>query len=188
MGSIPGSGRSPGEGNGDSLQYSCLENPMDRGAWWATVHIIPKSRTRLSDFTFTFTFHSYCNLSQVLALSLTFCKVRTSSSFSIPLWSVVSTVPASQGSRLLFQSDGRSKVPSIVTENRWRSIIVETSLFLHFQGATAVIRAAFMWRSKPCVDRVPGFCKLSPQVLANRRVFQVIILFPVDAEVLMLQD
>ena len=37
-GSIPGSGRSPGKGNGNSLQYSCLENPMDRGAWWATVH------------------------------------------------------------------------------------------------------------------------------------------------------
>ena len=37
-GSIPGSGRFPGEGNGNPLQYSCLENPMDRGAWWATVH------------------------------------------------------------------------------------------------------------------------------------------------------
>ena len=37
-GSIPGSGRSPGEGNGNPLQYSCLENPTDRGAWWATVH------------------------------------------------------------------------------------------------------------------------------------------------------
>ena len=38
QGSIPGSGRSPGEGNGNPLQYSCLENPMDRGAWWAMVH------------------------------------------------------------------------------------------------------------------------------------------------------
>ena len=38
MVSIPGSGRSPGEGNGNPLQYSCLRNPMDRGAWWATVH------------------------------------------------------------------------------------------------------------------------------------------------------
>ena len=38
LGSIPGSGRSPREGNGNPLQYSCLENPMDRGAWWATVH------------------------------------------------------------------------------------------------------------------------------------------------------
>ena len=38
LGSIPGSGRSPGEGNGNPLQYFCLENPMDRGAWWATVH------------------------------------------------------------------------------------------------------------------------------------------------------
>ena len=56
LGSIPGSGRSPGEGNGNPLQYSCLENPMDRGAWWATVHGVAKSRTQLSDFTFTFTF------------------------------------------------------------------------------------------------------------------------------------
>ena len=38
LGSIPGSGRSPGKGNGNPLQYSCLENPMDRGAWWAIVH------------------------------------------------------------------------------------------------------------------------------------------------------
>ena len=66
LGSIPGSGRPPGEGNGNPLQYSCLEEPMDRGAWWATVHGIKrvrhdlvygvtKSQTRLSDFTFTFT-------------------------------------------------------------------------------------------------------------------------------------
>ena len=45
-----------GEGNGNPLQYSCLENPMDRGAWWATVHGVAKSLTWLSDFTFTFTF------------------------------------------------------------------------------------------------------------------------------------
>ena len=43
VGSIPGSGRSPGEGNGNPLQYSCLENPADRGAWWATVHGVAKS-------------------------------------------------------------------------------------------------------------------------------------------------
>ena len=55
LGSIPGSGRSPGEGNGTSLQYSCLENPMDGGAWWATVHGVTKGWTRLRDFTFTFT-------------------------------------------------------------------------------------------------------------------------------------
>ena len=47
--SIPGLGRCPGEGNGSRLQCSCLENPMDRGAWWATVHRLAKSRTQLSD-------------------------------------------------------------------------------------------------------------------------------------------
>ena len=46
--SVPGSGRSLGEGNGNPLQYSCLENPMDGGAWWATVHGVSKSQTRLS--------------------------------------------------------------------------------------------------------------------------------------------
>ena len=52
-GLISGLGRSRGVGNGNPLQYSFLENPMDRGAWWATVHGIAKSQTPLSDFTFT---------------------------------------------------------------------------------------------------------------------------------------
>ena len=53
LGLIPGLGGSPGKGNGYALQYSCLENPMDRGAWQATVHGVAKSQTRLSDFQFT---------------------------------------------------------------------------------------------------------------------------------------
>ena len=59
-GSIPGSERSPGEGNGNPLQYSCLENPMDRGAWWATVHGVTKrhhwsdlAHTHVTDYIFT---------------------------------------------------------------------------------------------------------------------------------------
>ena len=52
VGLIPGLGRCPGEGNGNPLQFSCLENPMDGGASWATVHGVTKSRTQLSDFTF----------------------------------------------------------------------------------------------------------------------------------------
>ena len=48
LGSIPGSGRSSGKGNGNPLQYFCLENPIDRGVWWATVLRIAKSRTRLA--------------------------------------------------------------------------------------------------------------------------------------------
>ena len=62
QGSIPGSGRSPGEGNGNPLQYSCLQNPMDRGAWRATVHGVTKSGTRQSDFIFTFHFLSYAQV------------------------------------------------------------------------------------------------------------------------------
>ena len=56
----------------DPLQYSCLENPMGGGAWWATVHGVAKSRTRLSDFTFTFTFlfHGATLLQEVVVLPL----------------------------------------------------------------------------------------------------------------------
>ena len=53
LGLIPRLGRSPGGGHGSPLQYSCLENPMDRGEWWDTVHKITKSQTQLSDLTHT---------------------------------------------------------------------------------------------------------------------------------------
>ena len=52
LGLTPGLGRSPGEGSGSPLQYSCLENAMDGGAWWAAAHGVAKSWTRLSDFPF----------------------------------------------------------------------------------------------------------------------------------------
>ena len=51
MGLIPGLGRCPGGGHGNPLQYSCLENPMDRGAWWATVYRVTKSQTRLKQLS-----------------------------------------------------------------------------------------------------------------------------------------
>ena len=51
VGLIPGWGRSPGEGNGNPLQYSCLVNPMDRGAWWATVQRLTESQTQLKRFS-----------------------------------------------------------------------------------------------------------------------------------------
>ena len=59
LGLIPGSGRSPEEGNGNPLQYSCLENPMDKEAWRATVHSVAKSWTQLSNFTFFLSFFLY---------------------------------------------------------------------------------------------------------------------------------
>ena len=55
---FPSSSLGLGEGNGTPLQYSCLENPMDGGAWWAAVHGVTKSQTRLSNFTCTFHFHA----------------------------------------------------------------------------------------------------------------------------------
>ena len=63
MGLIPGSERSPGGGNGTPLQYSCLENPMDRGAWWATVHGVIKSQTRLSMSMNVESLLMYCKIS-----------------------------------------------------------------------------------------------------------------------------
>ena len=68
LGSIPGSGRSSGEGNDNPLQYTCLKSPMDRGAWWATVPGVAKSRTRLSDFTFTFTYLGQWDFADVVKL------------------------------------------------------------------------------------------------------------------------
>ena len=69
-----GSTSDHGEGDGSPLQYSCLENPMDGGAWWAAVHGVAQSLTRLSDFTFTFHFHTLekemATHSNVLALRI----------------------------------------------------------------------------------------------------------------------
>ena len=67
MALIPERERSPGEGNGNPLQYSCLENPMDRGAWWATVQRVAESQTGLSDFTFTFILSAWgCKESDII--------------------------------------------------------------------------------------------------------------------------
>ena len=70
LGSIPASGRSPGRGNGNPLQYSCLENSIDRGAWWATVHGVTKSQTRLSDNTQSFNYWQIFSLSLVSLFSI----------------------------------------------------------------------------------------------------------------------
>ena len=73
---IPGSGRSPGGGNGNSLQYSCLENPMDGGAWQATTHGLTKSQTRLKRLSMTdFTFFTFKISSSACEASPTFCKL-----------------------------------------------------------------------------------------------------------------
>ena len=59
---IPGSGRSPGEGNGNPFQYSCLGNPMDRGVWWATVHGVTESDTTEQLSTHRHTYNSACSI------------------------------------------------------------------------------------------------------------------------------
>ena len=73
-GSVHASGKSPGEGNGNPLQYYCLGNPIDRGAWWATVHGVAKSGTGLSNtFTFTHIHISLCIHTKVDRISLEGC-------------------------------------------------------------------------------------------------------------------
>ena len=75
-----------GEGNGTPLQYSCLDNPMNGGAWWAAVHGVTKSQARLSDFTFTFHFHALekemATHSSVLAWRIS----GTEEPGGLPLW------------------------------------------------------------------------------------------------------
>ena len=83
--SIPGLGRSPGEWNGNPLQYSCLENPMDRGAWQATVHGAAKGWTRLSNY------HSHTQESMVCCVVLS-CSVASDSATP---WVVAHQVPLS---------------------------------------------------------------------------------------------
>ena len=65
LGSIPGLESSPGEGNGNPLQYPCLENPMDGRAWWATVHGVAKSQTRMSSLTHSLGIHMFSSAQPV---------------------------------------------------------------------------------------------------------------------------
>ena len=74
LGSIPGSGKSPGEGNGNPLQNYCLENPIDKGVWEATVHGLAKSQTRLSDSTI-----HYLHVIQTMLLFYIATEVKTKS-------------------------------------------------------------------------------------------------------------
>ena len=79
LGSIPGSGRSPGEGNGNPLQYPCLENPMDRGAWWTTLHAVAESDTteplHFTSFTFIKRLFSASSLSAIRVVSSAYLKL-----------------------------------------------------------------------------------------------------------------
>ena len=86
LGSIPGSGRSPGEGNGNPLQYFCLENPMDGGAWWATVHGVIKSQTWLSDFTYFTSYFAPLTLLLLLPLPFSSCHGNHERACSLHMW------------------------------------------------------------------------------------------------------
>ena len=69
VGLIPGSGRLPGEGNGNTLHYSCLGNCVDRGAWWATVHGVAKSQIQLGDWTTTYKYTGYQSIDVLVLIS-----------------------------------------------------------------------------------------------------------------------
>ena len=90
-----------GEGSGTPLQYPCLENPTDRGAWWAAVHGVAKSQTRLSDFTFAFHFHAL--------------EKEMATHSSIPAWEIPQTEEPGG-----LQSTGLQRVRhKLVTEQQW---------------------------------------------------------------------
>ena len=118
-GLIPGSGRSPGEGNGNPLQYSCLESPMDGGAWWATVRGVTRSHTRLSDLFFLFQIERFPSSESNAYFSCTWLLSHFSHAqlFTTP-WTVAYQAPLSMGfsrqeywSRLPFPSPGESSWP-----------------------------------------------------------------------------
>ena len=96
LGSIPGSGRSPGEGNGNPPQYSCLENSMDRGAWQATVHGVAKSWTQLSNSPHTHT-HTHTHTASLLFLHIFYQRVDM---VHHPHCIVVSTLPVMWETRI----------------------------------------------------------------------------------------
>ena len=83
MGSVPRSGRSPGEGNGNPLQYSCLEDPMGKGALWATVHGVAKSQTQLSNYHIHYAYSVFATLKQSIGmLSINKIKIQNPSKFA----------------------------------------------------------------------------------------------------------
>ena len=108
QGSIPGLGRSPGGGNGNPLQYSCLENPLDREAWRAAVHGVAGSQTRLS-------MHTCTNVSRILTLLNIYAYLR--SCFYMP-GPVLSTRPVSPSSRTYHvYRDRQSLLPETMPVN-----------------------------------------------------------------------
>ena len=91
-GSIHGSGRSPGKGNGYSLQYSCLENFMNRGAWWSTVHGVSKSQTQLKDYRFHFLQHDYRTTGDlrvgIMTFSVQCCNINSQPNIEQEIWMI----------------------------------------------------------------------------------------------------
>ena len=91
-GSIPGSRSFPEGGNGNPLQYSCLENPMDRGAWWATVQRITKSQTRLSTYAHTLHFSKLLQPSNTSSVFKAGTAMKEAEEWGILLWALLSLV------------------------------------------------------------------------------------------------
>ena len=115
-GSILGLGRSPGEGNGTPLQYFCLENPIDGGAWWVTVHGVAKSQTWLNDFTF----FQWARFSSWYVVSID-TGHRAQSPLSSPRWRLFCLFPPSLGAGMVFEWDTKPA-------SGWR---LETVLFIN---------------------------------------------------------
>ena len=123
-----------GEGNGTPLQYSCLENPMDGGAWWAAVHGVAKSQTKLSDFTFTFHF---CALEKEMATHSSVLAWRIPGMGA--WWAAVYGVAQSQ-TRLKQLSSSSSRFITAFLPKSKRLLIpyVNTKLFIYLSPTLAL--------------------------------------------------
>ena len=144
--SIPGSGRPPGEGNGNPLQCSCLENPMDRGAWQATVHGVTKSWTRLQ-WLIT---RVWANFLKCFLFSSEFL-----------LFSSPPVSPHSVSEHKRFQEHFRSVIaPYRPYSVSWSSDLCRISLFPHLSLVFSLLPSRFPWST--CLPSTPHILTLLP--------------------------
>ena len=162
LGSIPGLGRSPGEGNGNPLQYSCLENPIDGGAWWATVHRVAKSRTQLSDFTHSY---PYQLLSYMLSHVVVAVHPRRCSGIYVTSQHCSGHIQTLQMSKVFMQYIPQTMNPSLIIPHN----VVSLGQFLHILVPCSFSLQEHLCSSLPI--QVCTFFTAHSQITSSRKPF-----------------